>query len=93
MMTMSGSGSSCKEDIHGSDFCLEIENLVCHILDGPESQGSTRMVKGFSTLPGEGGKSRIGWKVRRKDASEFRCLTVKDMFEVLDDSIKDIREG
>jgi hypothetical protein len=49
-------------------------------------------VKELSTLAGEGGKSRIGWNVRRKDASEFRCLTVKDIFEVLDDWIKDIRE-
>jgi hypothetical protein len=50
------------------------------------------MVKELLVVPGEGGKSRIGWNVRRKDASELRCLTVKDIFEVLDNSVKATRE-
>lgn len=36
-------------------------------------------MKGFEAFPGDGGKGEIGWKVRRKDASELRCLTVKDL--------------
>jgi hypothetical protein len=30
----------------------------------------------------------MGRKLRRKEASEFRCLTVKDIFEAIDNSIE-----
>jgi len=40
-------------------------------------------VKAWEECPGEGGKDEeIGWKVRRKDASELRCLTVRDILSV-----------
>lgn len=71
---------------------VDMENLECHILDGPESHGSRRIVKVWVDLPGEGGNWRIGWKVRRKEASELRCLTVKDIFKVLNNTVEEIRE-
>ena len=64
--------------------CFESRNLGCHIVDGPESHGSIRMVK----LPGGcwyelsimGGRGvSIGEKVRRKVVSPLRCLTANDM--------------
>jgi hypothetical protein len=39
-------------------------------------------VKACEDWPGEGGKDEIGWKVRRKHASELRCLTVRDILVV-----------
>jgi hypothetical protein len=49
-------------------------------------------VKDFDS-PGEGGKGTIGWKVRRKEESQLSCLTVKDIFEVWDDSIEKTIKG
>jgi len=92
MTTRSGSGSSCKEDMHEGSFCRDIENLGWYILDGPTIHGSRRIVKAFVGSSGEGEISRRGWNVRRKDASALRCLTVKDIFEVLDNSIEDAEE-
>ena len=52
------------------------------------------MVNVFASWPGEGGKAWRGWKVRRNEASEFRCLTVKDIVnEVLDETIEEIGEA
>lgn len=93
MMTRSGSGSSSNEDIQEGSFCREMENLGCHILDGPTIHGSKRIVKAFEGWPGEGKTSRIGWKVSRKEASELRCLIVKDIFEALDDTVEEISEA
>jgi len=44
---MSGSGSSCREDTQEGVLRVEMENLECHILEGPESHGSTSIVKLF----------------------------------------------
>jgi hypothetical protein len=88
MMTRSGSRSAARDEIQGGIFCLEMENLGCHIFDSPESQGSRRIVKELSDRSADGRKGSLGWKVRRKDASELRCLIVKDIFESLDDAIK-----
>ena len=93
MTTTSGSGSSATDETQGGEICLEIENLGCHIFDAPHSHGSTRIVKLLGGRPGEGGRLRTGWKVRRKDESEFRCLTVKDIFDEVDDSIKEAHEA
>lgn len=73
-------------------FCLEMENLECHTLDGPESQGSSRIVNSLVGYPGEGGKGKMGRNVRRKEASVFKCLIVKailveDIFDRVDDTI------
>jgi len=35
----------------------------------------------------------MGWKVRRKEASLLRCLTVKDIFELLYETIENVGEG
>jgi hypothetical protein len=70
-----------------------MENLECHIFEEPDSQGSRRIVNSLVDCPGEGGKGRIGLKVSKKEASEFRCLTVKDIFELLDYSVEEVREG
>jgi hypothetical protein len=78
--------------MHEGSFCRDIENLGWYILDGPTIQGSRRTVKAFVGTSGEGEISRIGWNVRRKDASVLRCLTVKDIFEGLNDPIKDADE-
>jgi hypothetical protein len=60
-----------------------MENLGCHILEGPDTQGSRRIVNGLFDCPGVGGKVfGIGSKVRRNEASEFRCLIVKDIFDI-----------
>lgn len=48
--------------------------------DAPDSHGSRRMVKAWGDCSAEGGRSRRGSKVRRKEASELRCLMVKDIF-------------
>jgi hypothetical protein len=90
---MSGSGSSCKEDTQDGVLRMEIENLECHIFDGPESQGSMRIVKFFGCRPGEGGSRWMGANVRRKEESPFRCLTVKDIFNLLDKAIKESVEA
>lgn len=79
--------------MHAGCFCLDTENLGCHILDGPDSHGSRRMVKELSCCPGEGGKGRIGRNVRRNDASVLRCFTVNDIFEVLNETIDEVCEG
>ena len=76
MTTRSGSGSSRRFEMHDGSFCLDTENLGCHILEGPDSHGSRRMVNSFVGCPGEGGKGRMGRKVRRNEASELRCLIV-----------------
>ena len=89
MTTRSGSGNSTREDMHGASFCVEIENLGCHIFEAPVSHGSNTIVKAFDDGPGEGGNGRIGSKVRRKEASAFRCLTVKDIFELLNDAVEE----
>ena len=78
---MSGSGISRREVIQGSVFCFVIENLGWKTLEVPDNHGSRRMVKACEDLPGEGGKEEIGWKVRRKDASELRCLIVRDILD------------
>lgn len=82
MMTRSGSGSSASEEIQDGILCSETENLGCHILDEPESHGSKRMVK-----EPEEGVGCAGLKDRRKEASELRCLTVKDIFEALNNAV------
>lgn len=99
-MTKSGSGSSRRLEIHGSCFFLESENLVCHTLEGPDSHGSRMIVNSFVGWPGEGGKGRMGRKVRRNEASELRDLTVRDIlvtveevFEVVDETIDEVREA
>lgn len=66
----------------------ETENLEWNIFEGPDIQGSRRMVKVWEGRPGEGGKGDMGAKVRRNDASLFRCLTVKDIFESGDEKIE-----
>lgn len=81
MMTRSGSGSSLSEEIHEGVLRWDIENLEWKIVDGPDNQGSRRIVKELLHCPGEGGKGEMGSKVRRNDASLFKCLTVKDIFE------------
>jgi len=53
---MSGSGSSLKDETHGSVLCLEIENMEWNIVEGPDSHGSRRMVKTWEGDPGDGGK-------------------------------------
>ena len=70
--------------MHDGCFCLEIENLECQTFEGPDSHGSSTMVNSFGGSPGVGGNGRIGRNVRRKEASELRCLTVKDMVKVND---------
>jgi hypothetical protein len=42
--------------------------------------------------PGDGGNGRMGWNVRRNEASAFRCLTVKDIFDLLYNTVEEIRE-
>jgi len=74
-------------------LCLDIENLGCHILDGPVIHGSRRMVKDLAGLFDDGGNGSMGVKVRRNEASELMCLTVKDIFEVLNDKIEEFVKG
>lgn len=57
------------------------------------------MVNSFVAWAGEGGKGRIGRKVRRNEASELRDLTVRDIlatieevFEVVDERIDEVRD-
>lgn len=73
--------------MHGGSLCVEIENFGCHILEDPVSQGSSTMVKACGFSPGVGGNGRIGSKVRRNEASALRCLTVKDIFDSLNDAV------
>jgi hypothetical protein len=88
MTTRSGSGSSNREETQAGSFILDIENLWCHIFEDPNIQGSRRMVKSSADWVAEGRNGRMGRKLRRKEASEFRCLTVKDIFEAIDNSIE-----
>ena len=74
-------------------ICLDIENLGCHILDVPVIHGSRRMVNGLDGFSADGGNGVVGVKVRRKEASELICLTVKDIFEALDERIEESRKG
>ena len=45
------------------------------------------MVNG-AACAAEGGKGSMGWKVRRKEASLLRCLTVKDIFKSFDEAVQ-----
>jgi hypothetical protein len=85
-MTRSGSGSSVSDKIHAGVLCLVMAILECHIFEGPETHGSRRIVNAGFVCPGVGGKEfGIGSKVRRKEASELICLTVKDIFGIQND--------
>ncbi|KAF7516334.1 hypothetical protein G7054_g14210 [Neopestalotiopsis clavispora] len=83
MMTRSGSaGSSASEDTHGATFCVVVENLEWNILEGPVSQGSSRMVKGCCETGTDlvvASACWIGSKDKRNEASELSCLMVKAM--------------
>ncbi len=80
-MTRSGSGSSDKDAMHGASLCLVVENFLWNMFEGPTNQGSSKMVYLlFAGLGDDGGNGEAGSKVRRKDVSELRCLTVKDIF-------------
>lgn len=76
-----GSGISVREEMHGASFILELEKKGWKMFEAPDSQGSMIIVNVVDWL-GVGGKGRIGWNVRRKEASAFRCLTVKDILDV-----------
>lgn len=39
------------------------------------------------------GYERRGVNVRRNEASELMCLTVKDIFEALDDGVEESAQG
>lgn len=67
--------------------------MECHIVEGPEIQGSRRMVNFRLEWPGVGGRCEIGSRVRRNEASELRCLTVRDILGVLLGMMKEIRKG
>lgn len=95
IITRSGSGSSVREDTHDGTVWVEMLNFECHILEAPSNHGSMRTVKvslGLCDEVGESrpGSSRWGWElvsgenVRRKEASALRCLTVKDIFKIID---------
>lgn len=68
-----------------------MENLGCHILDGPPIHGSSKIVKGFDCSGGDE-ESKMGWNDRRKEASPFRCLIVKDILKEYNDSIQETGE-
>ena len=84
MSTTFGSGISERCLIDDWTVCLERRNLGCHMVLGPESHGSTSIVKvpggaWYRGPGGVGGHLSRGEKVRRKVVSPLRCLTVKDM--------------
>lgn len=83
MTTRSISESWFRDVIHDSALCLETENLECKNFEGPANHGSSTTVKVLGVWPSGGGKLRSGWKVRRNEASELRCLTVNDIFALL----------
>lgn len=60
---------------------MDRRNLGCHINDGPESHGSTRIENcpGGCWKYGDGGSFWRDEKVRRKVVSPFRCLRLSDM--------------
>jgi hypothetical protein len=70
-----------------------MENFGWNIFEGPDIQGSRRIVKAFELCPGVGGKGAMGSKERRNEASELRCLTVKDIFESLYDMVEKISKA
>lgn len=78
MIMRFGSGISVREEIQGASFIFELEKKGWKMFEAPDSQGSMTIVN-VVDWPGVGGNGRIGWNVRRKEASAFRCLTVKDM--------------
>lgn len=77
-----GSGISVREEMQGVSFIFELEKNGWNMFELPQSQGSMTTVN-VVDWPGVGGNGRIGWKVRWKEASAFRCLTVKDMLDDL----------
>ena len=62
-------------------MCLEERNFGCHIVLGPLSHGSMRIVNVPESCwwYGDGGSWSLGAKVRRKVVSPFRCLMFRDM--------------
>jgi len=74
MMTRSGSGSSCRDDTQAGCLWVVNEILGWNILDEPVIQGSRRIRYG-SPVVSTSLLSAVGLKVRRKDASPFKCLT------------------
>jgi hypothetical protein len=93
MIMTSGSCSADRDEMHGVTFCLERENLGCHIFESPVSQGSKRIVKELRAHSAVGRHGSLGRKVRRNDVSALRCLIVKDIFESLDDAIEELSES
>jgi hypothetical protein len=67
-----------------------MENLGCHILEGPQSHGSRTMVNSFIDCAVERGKGRIGRKVRRNEASELRDLIVR---AIMNDGLRRLERG
>ena len=58
--------------MHDGTVCLEKENFGCQICEGPESQGSTRMVK---VADGGDGSAAMAEKVSRKVLSPLSFWT------------------
>lgn len=61
--------------------CFDNENLACQTFEGPEIQGSRRMVNVPGNLVSKSGGCSVseGEKVKRKVLSPLRCSTFSDM--------------
>lgn len=65
----------------GFALCSECEKTELRIIDGPVSQGSTRIVKEPGNKPGDDGGAAGGSNVRRKEVSPFKDCTESDMVD------------
>ena len=68
--------------MHDGTTCFESSHLGCHIIEGPESHGSTRIenVPGAWNRPGgESNSLSGGEKVMRKVVSALICLIPTDI--------------
>lgn len=76
MMTRSGSGRAERWAIHDGTVWWDRANQERPMMEGPESQGSMRMVYGLGGLRFGSGQ---GENVSRKLVSALRCLIVNDI--------------
>ena len=79
--------SSFNDEMQGLCFCSECEKTELRMMDGPVIQGSTRMENEPGNRPGLESGATGGLKVRRKDVSPFRDLTVRDIAKHAQDTV------
>lgn len=70
---------SASEDMQAGTFLVVYWNFGWSMHEGPDNQGSIRIVKEPGQVPLELAGAKDGAKVRRKVVSALRCFTTSDI--------------